>query len=360
MEITANIPVRKTSRSRIKEVDFNDLEFGKYMSDHMLVCDFINGEWQTPHIVPFANLSISPTALALHYGQTVFEGMKAFKMADGNINIFRIEKHYDRFVRSLKRMCMAVVPGDIFIQGLIQLIQLDKNWVPSENGSALYLRPFVYASEEKFGVKVSEQYRFIIFTGPVPSFFAKPIKVKVETSYIRAARGGTGFAKCGGNYAAAYLPTQNARTAGYDQVLWTDSKENKYIEESGMMNIMFVINNSVVTPPLSDSILDGVTRDSLLTLARDLGYKTEERPISLLELKNAFKSGAVTEAFGVGTAALVAPIATICIDEIDHELPSYNNNSIMFQLKNKLDAIRFGLEDDRYNWNFIVDTSSPD
>jgi branched-chain amino acid aminotransferase len=211
-----------------------------------------------------------------------------------------MEKHYDRFVRSLQRMCMAVPPREIFIEGLTKLVETDKTWVPARAGDALYLRPFVYASEARFGIKVSEQYRFVIFTGPVTELYAKPIKVKVETQYIRAARGGTGFAKCGGNYGGALLPTQNARKEGYDQVLWTDAMQNKYIEESGMMNVMFVINDVLVTPPLSDSILDGVTRDSLLTLAGDLGYKTEERKISIDELEKAFRSKLITEAFGSG------------------------------------------------------------
>lgn len=354
MEITADIPVRKITSSRISEVDFEQLEFGKYIADHMLVCDYANGEWKQPHIVPYANLSLSPSALALHYGQTVFEGMKAFRMDNGGINIFRMEKHYDRFVKSLQRMCMAVVPKEIFMDGLMQLIGLDKNWIPAKAGHALYLRPFAFASEARFGVKVSDEYRFVVFTGPVPSLYANPIKVKVETEYIRAARGGTGFAKCGGNYGASFLPTQNARLAGYDQVLWTDAKENKFIEESGMMNVMFVINDVLVTAPLSDSILDGVTRDSLLTLANDMGYRTEERPIALSELENAFASGTITEAFGAGTAAVVAPIRTININGNDFALPKYGENSLMNKLKNKLEQIRLGNEADIHGWNYII------
>jgi branched-chain amino acid aminotransferase len=358
MELITDIPVRKTNHTKIHDVDFDNLEFGKYISDHMLVCDYVNDDmetngWGVPQIVPYANLSLSPSTLALHYGQTVFEGMKAFRTKDGSINIFRIEKHYERFVKSLERMCMAVVPKEIFIEGILQLIRLDKAWVPSSEGSALYIRPFVYASESRFGVKVSDEYRFIIFTGPVPSLYANSIKVKVENQYTRAARGGTGAAKCGGNYGAAFLPTQLARHKGYDQVLWTDGKENKYIEESGMMNVMFVINNTLVTPSLSDSILDGVTRDSLLTLAGNLGYKTEERQISTGELKAAFQQGTITEAFGAGTAAVVAPISVICIDDTDYSLPLYNSKNVMFQIKKKLDDIRFGTEDDIYNWNYI-------
>ncbi len=354
MQIIDDIEVHKINHTKIHEVDFNKLEFGKYVSDHMLVCDFINNDWSIPKILPYANLSLSPTSLALHYGQTVFEGMKAFRTADGNINIFRIEKHYERFVNSLQRMCMDVVPKEVFVEGLIQLIRLDKAWVPSAEGSALYIRPFVYASEARFGVKISDEYRFVIFTGPVPALYTNPIKVKVETHYTRAAKGGTGSAKCGGNYGASYLPTKLARNEGYDQVLWTDGKEHNYIEESGMMNVMFVINNTLVTPPLSDSILDGVTRDSLLTLANNLGYKTEEREISIDELQTAFQDKTISEAFGAGTAAVVAPISVIKIHDTDYTLPPYSGDNVMFQLKEKLNKLRSGLEEDIYNWNCII------
>jgi branched-chain amino acid aminotransferase len=354
MELLANITVRKTSHSKWYEVDFDQLEFGKYISDHMLICDYANNEWQHPQIVPFANLSLSPATLALHYGQTVFEGMKAFRMNDGKINIFRIDKHYDRFVRSLDRMCMAAPPKEIFAEGLLKLVETDNAWVPKQPGASLYLRPFVYASEAKFGVKISDHYRFIIFTGPVPELYAKPIKVKVETEYIRAAKGGTGFAKCGGNYGGAYYPTKLARQQGYEQVLWTNGKDEPFIEESGMMNVMFVINDTLVTPPLSDSILDGVTRDSLLTLANDIGYKTEERPVSVKELEKAFSDKVITAAFGAGTAAVVAPIQTIHINGIDFQLPEYNHDTLMSKLKLKLEKIRTGKEDDIHGWNYIV------
>lgn len=354
MELIAEMPVRKTSHSRIHEVDFKHLEFGKYVSDHMLLCDFADGKWKTPHIVPYANLSLSPTTLALHYGQTVFEGMKAFRMHDGRINIFRMEKHYERFVRSLERMCMAVVPKEIFTEGLMQLIRLDKAWVPSDPGTSLYIRPFVFASEARFGVKVSEEYRFIIFTGPVPSLYTDPIKVKVETHYVRAGKGGTGFAKCGGNYGGAFLPTQQARMEGYDQVLWTDGKENKFIEESGMMNVMFVIGDTLVTPPLSDSILDGVTRDSLLALCKVLGYKTDERPVSTIELEKAFRDGTIKAAFGAGTAAIVAPIKTIHLNGLDFQLPQYSRENLLYKLKQKLEDIRTGIDADVYGWNVVI------
>ena len=354
MEVIDTISVRKTTHSKISEVDFENLEFGKHVSDHMLVCDYAGGEWSKPQIVPFANLALSPTTLALHYGQTVFEGLKAFRMADGSINIFRMEKHYERFVRSLERMCMAIVPKEIFIEGLTRLVQVDSAWVPTQNETALYIRPFMFASEARFGIKVSQEYRFVIFTGPVPSLYAKPIKVKVETEYIRAAKGGTGSAKCGGNYGGALYPTQLAREQGYDQVLWTDAKENKYIEESGAMNVMFVIGDTLVTPSLSDSILDGVTRDSLLTIANDLGYELKERRVSINELEKSFRDHTITEAFGVGTAAVVAPIQTIHLNGIDFHLPAYSKENILYKLKKELELIRTGQVVDRHQWNFII------
>jgi branched-chain amino acid aminotransferase len=237
---------------------------------------------------------------------------------------------------------------------LIKLIETDNAWIPSKDGAALYLRPFMYASEARFGIKISEQYRFIIFSGPVPELYTDPIKVKVETEYIRAAKGGTGFAKTGGNYGGALYPTQLAREQGYDQLLWTTGDHDPHIEESGMMNVMFVINNALVTPPISDSILDGVTRDSLLTLAEDLGYTVEERRISVSELEKAFKEKLITEAFGTGTAAVVAPIKTIQIYGVDYQLPGYGNQSMFNKLKSKLQQIRTGAEPDLHEWNYIV------
>ncbi len=354
MEQLTAIPVQKIRTSKLAEADFENLEFGKYISDHMLICDYESGEWEQPQIMPFANFSISPAALALHYGQTVFEGMKAFRMIDGSINIFRLDKHYERFVKSLERMCMAVVPRDIFSESLMALVETDNAWVPNKPGTALYLRPFVIASEEKFGVKIADEYKFIIFTGPVPSLYAAPIKVKVETEFVRAAKGGTGFAKCGGNYGASFLPTRRAKEEGFDQVLWTDAREHRYIEESGMMNVMFVINNLLVTAPLSDSILDGVTRDSLLTIAKDLGYNTAERPVSVEELENALINGTLTEAFGAGTAAVVAPIKIISIHDKNHELPGYHPDNLCFKIKEQLEKVRTGAAPDLHGWNFIV------
>jgi branched-chain amino acid aminotransferase len=354
MITTENIRITKTKNSRISEVDFNNLDFGTVISDHMLVSDFSNNLWHQPEIVPFGNVSFSPTMLALHYGQTVFEGMKAFKMKDGNISIFRVDKHYQRFCKSLERMCMPSVPFEVFLEGLKTLIKTDAAWVPDTDGAALYIRPFVFASEERFGVKVAEEYMYIVFTGPVGPYYAKPLKVKVEESYRRAARGGTGFAKCAGNYGGAFYPLSLARKEGFDQVLWTDGSVDLNIEESGTMNVLFVIDGIIVTPPLSDSILDGVTRDSILTLAKGLGYKVEERKIGAKELLNAFQKGSMQEAFGAGTAAVVAPIQTINIKGNDYHLPEFKQDGVSSSIKKHLLDIRLGVAPDKYNWNTIV------
>ena len=353
------IPVKRSPQSRLAEINYAEFEFGRYVSDHMFTCEFDAGHsfrpgWQEPAIIPYQELRLDPASLALHYGQTVFEGMKAFRMADGRINIFRIDKHYERFERSLNRMCMAVPPRELFTEALNQLVSVDAQWVPTGPGQALYIRPFVFASEARFGVKVSSRYRFVVITGPVPELYTRSIRVKVETEYIRAARGGTGFAKCGGNYGAAFYPTQIAREEGFDQVLWTDARDHEYIEESGMMNAMFVINGKLVTPPLSDSILDGVTRDSLLQIARFTGRETEERKVSLAEIREGLVSGKLSEAFGAGTAAVVAPIGLIRIGTTDYALPALSGNSVALELKSRLEAIRSGREEDVFGWNTVI------
>src|SRR5882724_930517 len=218
------IPIRKTSHSLLGEVDWDNLEFGKYSTDHMLVCDYAGGEWGIPQILPFGDFSLSPSALGLHYGQTVFEGMKAFRQRNGKINIFRPEKHYERLQRSTERLCMPVPPREIFVEGLRQLVELDKGWVPNAPGSALYIRPFIIATEARLGVKISDFYGFAIVCTPSGPLYSQPLRVKVEKDFVRASRGGTGYAKCGGNYGAAFYPARKAKEEGYDQVLWTDGK----------------------------------------------------------------------------------------------------------------------------------------
>lgn len=347
------IKIKKTAKSRISEVDFNDLGFGKIISDHMLVSDYKDGEWNNPHIEPFGEISFTPTILALHYGQMVFEGMKAFRMKDGNVSIFRIEKHYERFMRSLERMCMPVMSLRLFEEGIVNLIKLDSDWVPGTEGSALYIRPFAFASEQRFGVKISSEYKYIIFSGPVGPYYDKPLRVKVEDHYVRAARGGTGSAKCAGNYGASFYPAHLAKMQGFDQVLWTDGSSDLNIEESGTMNVMFVIDGVLVTPPLSDSILDGVTRDSFLTLAHEFGIHTQQRTVSALELEAALEKNVLNEAFGTGTAAVAGAIQSIDIKGKDYCVP-VPENGVMIRLKNLLTDIRTGKAPDKYNWNTVI------
>ena len=354
MTLTDSISIQRTSHSRLSETDFKNLEFGKYISDHMLLSDWSAGKWSDPLIVPFGELKMTPAILALHYGQAIFEGMKAFKMSDGNINIFRPQKHHDRMIKSLDRMCMPSISFDMFIQSLQTLIEADKDWVPSSDGASLYIRPLVFASESRLGVKVADQYKFVILTSPVGPYYSKPFRLKVEDHYTRTAEGGTGFAKCAGNYGGAFYPTQVAKKEGFDQVLWTDHKEHKYIDEVGMMNVMFVLKGKLVTPKLSTAILDGITRDSILTLARESGIPIEERRISIDELEEGFKNKTLTEAFGAGTAAVVAPIAVINIHGIDYSLPNVEPSSIQQKMKQKLLSIRTGHEADTHEWNYVV------
>lgn len=320
----------------------------------MLLSAWRKGEWQLPEIVPYGPISFTPAMLALHYGQAVFEGMKAFRMKNGAINLFRPHKHAERFNQSLKRMAMPVMNEDFFIGCLHALLDVDRDWVPQQEGASLYIRPVVFATEQRLGLKISDEYLFAVLSGPVGPYFNKPIRVKVEEQYVRAAEGGTGYAKCAGNYGAAFYPTQLAREAGYDQVLWTDACGHRHIDESGAMNVMFVINGKLVTPQLTTAILDGVTRDSLLTLAREEGIEVEERKISVDELAEAFEKGIITEAFGAGTAAVVAPIATIGIHGKDYNLPQTERGSIQERLREKLHNIRYGLEADKHGWNYII------
>jgi branched-chain amino acid aminotransferase len=354
METSTQFAVKKINGSRVKEVDFSNLGFGNEISDHMFVADYINGIWEEARIIPYENLSLAPATLALHYGQTVFEGMKAFRRADGKISIFRIKKHGQRFNKSLQRMCMPEVPEELFEESIKELIKLDHQWVKNVDGSSLYIRPFCIATEDRFGVKVSSTFKFIVFTGPVGAYYSKPLRLKIEDKFIRAASGGTGTAKCGGNYGASFYPAHLAHKQGFDQVIWTDGSNELNIEESGTMNIILVIDGVVTTPALSDTILDGVTRDSILTLAKDLGYKVSERKISSLELIEKFKQGKIQEAFGAGTAAVTSPIASINIKGADYLLPAYNSNSFINKITSLLKDIRIGNAPDKYSWNTII------
>lgn len=352
--MTAPIHTERTTKSRLSAVDFSNLGFGTYISDHMVVADYKKGEWQEPKIVPYGEMMMSPAILALHYGQSVFEGMKAFKNSKGELTIFRPQRHLQRFNKSLERMCMPHVNEELFINSLASLIEVDEAWIPTAEGSSLYIRPFMFANEARLGVKISDEYRFVILTGPVAPYFSKPVRIKVEEEYVRAAEGGTGFAKCAGNYGGAFYPTMLAQKQGFDQVFWTDAKEHKYIEESGAMNVMFVLNGKLVTPKLVSTLLDGVTRDSILTLAPALGIEVEQRRVSVAEIEEGIKNGKLTEAFGVGTAAVVSPIASISIQGRNHQLPVAGPESFQLRAKKKLSDIRLGIEPDVHGWNYAV------
>ena len=346
-----NIEIERVAESRIHEVDFNDIPFGREFADHMFVADYADGEWQSLKIKPYGKMALSPACMALHYGQTIFEGMKAYRNDDGEVMMFRPTDNFKRFNKSAKRMSMPTIPVDIMMEGLRELIKIDSDWVPSRKDSALYIRPFMFATDEFIGVKPSETYRCIIFTCPVGPYYSTPLKVLIQESFTRAAVGGTGSAKSGGNYGGALYPTRLAQEAGYHQLLWTDGIEHKYIEESGTMNVMFQIGGALVTAPTGDTILKGITRDSVLTLAADLGFKVEERRIHVDELVAAFDSGELKDAFGVGTAATIAPIKNIGFyNGRDMELPDIEQRTMSTAISKELAAIRYGEVEDKYGW----------
>jgi branched-chain amino acid aminotransferase len=349
-----NISIERVSESRIPQTDFNNIPFGKQFSDHMLVMDYANGEWSAPHIIPYGKMQISPSCLGLHYGQTIFEGLKAYRQVDGSISIFRPADNFERLNRSAERMCMPTIPVDMLVEYLKELVALDHGWVPKTPSSSLYIRPFMFATDEAIGVRPADTYRFIIFTGPAGPYYSAPIKVLVETQYTRAVKGGTGAAKAGGNYGGALLPTKFAQQKGYQQLIWTDAKEHRFIEESGTMNVMFQIGDSLLTPPAGETILKGITRDSVLTLARDMGVDVQERPVSMEEVAEAHRNGTLKDAFGVGTAATVALIELIGYQGEDLVLPPVNERMLSKTIAEKLTAIRYGLTPDIYGWSVKV------
>lgn len=353
MKNTLKIEIQKTT-SKIHEFDLEKAEFGKIPTDHMFMAECHKGEWSNFRIVPFQPLQLSPFNLSLHYGQTVFEGMKAYRMKNGNISVFRVKKHWERFNKSLKRMAMAEIPFEIFQEGLHTYLTIDEAWVPSVEDSSLYLRPFMIAYEDRVRVKIAEHFLFMIVGSPAKQYYSKPLNLYVETHFSRAASGGTGNAKCGGNYGGAFYPTVLANQNGFDQILWTDASTHQFVEESGTMNVMFVIDGKLVTPALTDSILEGVTRDSILTLAQDMGVAVEERKVSIKELEKSFQENRVQEVFGAGTAAIVAPVGSITINNHKYELPQYSDNALMFQIKRLLNDIRTGQIPDKYEWNDVI------
>jgi branched-chain amino acid aminotransferase len=347
---TAKINIRKTEKSRIDQFDPENIVFGTLFTDHMLVADCVNGVWGTPEIIPFGDMAFNPAISSLHYGQSIFEGMKAFKNEADEVLLFRPMDNFKRFNISAERMAMAHVPEEIFIGGLEELLRLDAAWVPKGEDNSLYLRPFMFASDEYLGVRTSLNYRFMIIMSPAGQYYTAPPKVKVETEYIRAAAGGVGYAKCAGNYAASLHPTRLAAQQGYSQLLWTDAVEHKYFEESGTMNVMFVVDGKLVTPTVSSTILKGITRDTLLKIAANMGIEVEERRVSVAEIIAGISDGTVTEIFGAGTAVVVSPFAAIGFEGTDYNLPSISEDSISMKLKNRLVAIRTGATADTFDW----------
>lgn len=348
------VRITRTQSPRIDEVDFNNLGFGKIFSDHMFIGDYEDGAWKNFRIVPYGDLTLNPAVSVLHYGQTFFEGLKAYYHADGKIGLFRPYKNAERFNRSAERLCMPELPQDIFVQGIAALVDTDREWVPKAQGQSLYIRPFMFATDPYLGVKPSDTYKFMVLTGPAGAYYSKNLKVKVETHYSRSCDGGFGFAKAAGNYAGSLFPAMEAVKEGFDQVIWTDSKEHAYVEELGTANIMFILDDVLITPSTRDTILKGVTRDTVLMLARKWGVKAEERRVSVAEIEEGLKNGKVTEAFGVGTAATIAPIAEISIEGHLYNLPDPADAAFSNRVLKTLNDIRYGLVPDEFEWNIII------
>jgi branched-chain amino acid aminotransferase len=344
------IAIQRTDHSRLAETDLEHIKFGRVFSDHMFVMDYADGKWHEPRIVPFGDMRMSPAALVLHYSQTIFEGLKAYRAADGAVTLFRPQANIARMNRSTERMCMPLIPEDLFMEALIELVKLDRNWIPEGDGAALYIRPFMFASDEYIGVRPSDGYRFMIITGPVRGYYSEPVRVKIETHYSRAFPGGTGEAKCGGNYAGGLYPAKLGAEQGFHQLLWTDGISHKYIEESGTMNVFFNIDGTLITPALDGTILRGVTRDSIIQIAKDEGIPVEERQVTVEEVVNAAANGTLLSAFGAGTAATIAHIASISYEGKVFDLPAVGERVYAARIGKILDGIRRGQIADKYGW----------
>jgi branched-chain amino acid aminotransferase len=325
------IKVKLTDNSRLQSLDFTNIPFGKTFSDHMFVVDYSDGEWRDPQIVPFGYMPLHPANLAIHYGQSLFEGMKASKMEDGTPALFRTDMHVKRLNASARRLCMPELPGALFKEALEMLVDIDRDWIPPMEGSTLYIRPFMYATDEFLGVRPSETYKFVIISGPVGPYYSKPVTLWAETEYIRAAQGGTGEAKAAGNYAGALLPTKLANQRGFDQILWLDAVEHKYVQEAGTMNLMFVIDGKVITAPIDGTILRGITRNTMLILLKDNGYTVEERPLSMDEI-------------------VVSHVASVTHGDLTMNLPPVETRKVGIWLKNQIDKMRTGAIVDKYGW----------
>lgn len=343
---------------RLRELPLpGQLGFGRHFTDHMFVMDFTReGGWHSPRVVPYRPFSVDPATLVLHYGQSIFEGLKAYRWDDDSINIFRAHDHVARLARSAERMVMPEFDQQVVLDGLTTLVDMDRRWVPGDKGTALYIRPTMIASENLLGVRPSDEYRLFIILSPVGSYYLRgmaPTRIWAEETYSRVPLGGTGEAKTGGNYAASLKAAAEARAKGYDQVLWLDAKEHRYVEEVGTMNVCFVIDDTLITPPLGGTILDGITRRSVIALAREMGVNVEERRIAIDEVIEANKTGHLQEAFGCGTAAVIAPIGTLHWHGTDYDIAE-RPDSLREKLYNAITDIQYGRVPDTHNWNVPV------
>tara|TARA_R110002050_G_scaffold188530_4_gene323092 strand:+ start:9674 stop:10738 length:1065 start_codon:yes stop_codon:yes gene_type:complete len=349
----SDIEIIKAKTTKIHDVDFEHLSFGKTFSDHMLVCDYKNGKWQAPKIMPYQPITLDPAAKIFHYGQSVFEGMKAYKDANEDIFLFRPLDNWKRLNISSKRLAIPELPEHYFMDGLKTLLKLESDWIPKSEGSSLYIRPFIFASGNGFHASPSDEYKFIIACAPSGSYFAGKVKVLIEETYSRSANGGVGFAKAGGNYAGQFYPTQLAIEKGYNQVIWTDDNTHEYIEEAGAMNIFIRINDTLITGPTSDRILDGITRKSIIELAKAEGIAVDVRKITVHEVVNAAKNGTLKEMFGAGTAAVISPISGFGYHGEDFDLPKLEN-SYASSLKKKITDIQTNKSKDPFGWRYKV------
>ena len=341
--------INKNSISRIKTTDFSDLRFGTVFSDHMFVCHYIDGKWKEPEILPYGPLKMNPGSQVLHYGQSIFEGMKAFKSHNNELLLFRKEENFKRLNKSAIRLSIPTIPESLFMQGLDRLLDLDRQWCKVEEGYSLYIRPFIFASSECIKASSADQFTFMIITSPTTHYYSEEVNLIIEENFTRASQGGVGFAKAAGNYAASFYPTKQANAKGFQQVLWTDAGEHKYIEECGTMNIWFRVGNKLITPELSDTILGGITRDSIITLAKDNGIDVEVKKIPVSDIIEAYDSGVLKEVFGTGTAVSVSPISSITFRESRMSIPVIED-AFSLSLKKQLQAIQKGKVSDSYNW----------
>ncbi len=355
----ANFKINKVETDRKSKVDYNNLGFGKYLSDHVFVAEYKNGKWNDGEIIPYGPMAIEPAMCTLHYGQSIFEGLKAFITKEGHVNIFRPDMNAKRLNRSAKMVCIPDYDVDTLLEGIKELVKVDQKWIPTERGCSLYIRPVVYGDGNFLGVHASDSYKLIVMTSPVASYYAegmKPVRILVEKDYVRAVRGGLGSAKTAANYAASLYASTVAKEKGFAQVLWLDGVDRAFIDEVGAMNIMFVIGNELITPSLEQaSILAGVTRDSVLTLAREMGMKVSERKITIDEIKAAYKSGELKEVFGTGTAAVISPVGMLHYDGEDMVINNNEIGEIAQKFYDTITGIQYGEIEDTHNWNVRID-----